>query len=42
MSALKVGIAKDFYATVQNKSHFAITGKTAAEIVYENADIKKS
>ncbi len=32
---------KDFYATVQNKFHFAITGKTAAEIVYENADIKK-
>jgi len=32
---------KDFYAIVQNKFHFAITGKTAAEIVYENADIKK-
>ena len=32
---------KDFYATVQNKFHFAITGKTAAEIVYENVDIKK-
>lgn len=32
---------KDFYATVQNKFHYAITGKTAAEIVYENADIKK-
>ena len=32
---------KDFYATVQNKFHFAITGKTAAEIVFENADIKK-
>jgi len=32
---------KDFYATVQNKFHFAITGKTAAEIVYENADVKK-
>jgi len=32
---------KDFYATVQNKFHFAITGKTAAEIVYANADIKK-
>jgi len=34
-------ITKDFYATVQNKFHFAITGKTAAEIVYVNADIKK-
>ena len=32
---------KDFYATVQNKFHIAITGKTAAEIVYENVDIKK-
>ena len=32
---------KDFYATVQNKFHFAITGKTAAEIVYENSDIAK-
>ncbi len=32
---------KDFYATVQNKFHFAITGKTAAEIVYECANIKK-
>ena len=32
---------KDFYATIQNKFHFAITGKTAAEIVYENADIQK-
>jgi len=32
---------KDFYATVQNKFHFAITGKTAAEIVYGNADISK-
>jgi len=32
---------KDFYAIVQNKFHFAITGKTAAEIVYEKADIKK-
>jgi len=32
---------KDFYATVQNKFHFAITGKTAAEIIYENANISK-
>ena len=34
-------ITQEFYATVQNKFHFAITGKTAAEIVYESADIKK-
>ena len=30
--------AKDFFASIQNKFHFAITGKTAAEIVFENAD----
>lgn len=29
---------KTFYATIQNKFHFAITGKTAAEIVYEKSD----
>lgn len=29
---------KDFYATVQNKFHFAITGQTSAEIIYDNAD----
>jgi len=34
-------ITKDFYATVQNKFHFAITGKTAAEIIYETPDKKK-
>jgi hypothetical protein len=33
-------ITKDFYATVQNKFHFAITGKTAAEIVFQKADSK--
>ena len=34
-------ITKNFYATVQNKFHFAITAKTAAEIIYETADAKK-
>ncbi len=34
-------ITKQFYATVQNKFHYAITGQTAAEIVYEKADHKK-
>lgn len=34
-------ITKDFFATVQNKFHFAITGNTAAEIIYEKADAKK-
>ncbi len=30
--------AQDFYAMVQNKFHFAITGQTAAEIIYTKAD----
>ena len=34
-------ITKQFYATVQNKFHFAIIGQTAAEIVYDKADHKK-
>ncbi|XCF05184.1 virulence RhuM family protein [Tamlana crocina] len=34
-------ITKKFYATVQNKFHFAITGKTAAEIIYLKADSNK-
>ncbi len=33
---------KDFFATVQNKLHFAITGKTAAEIIYNEANAKKA
>lgn len=34
-------ITHDFYAMVQNKFHYAITGQTAAEIVYSNADHTK-
>ena len=34
-------ITKNFYAMVQNKFHFAITGKTAAEIIHQLADKKK-
>jgi len=34
-------ITKSFYAMVQNKFHYAITGKTAAEIVHKLADNKK-
>ena len=34
-------ITKKFYATVQNKFHYAITGKTAAEIVFDSADKEK-
>ncbi len=33
--------SKQFFATVQNKLHFAITGKTAAEIVVERVSNKK-
>lgn len=34
-------ITKKFYAQVQNKFHYAITGKTPAEIVYDSADRNK-
>ena len=34
-------ITKNFYAFVQNKLHFAVTGKTAAELIYERADSGK-
>jgi hypothetical protein len=34
-------ITKQFFATVQNKLHFAMTGKTAAEIIHQRADSKK-
>lgn len=34
-------ITKRFYAMVQNKFHFAITGNTAAEIIYHKADADK-
>lgn len=32
---------KDFYAMVQNRFHYAITGQTAAEIIYTKADHTK-
>ncbi len=34
-------ISIDFFKTVQNKLHWAITGKTAAEIIHERADADK-
>ena len=34
-------VTLDFYAMVQNKFHYAITGQTAAEIVYSRADSNK-
>lgn len=32
---------KNFYAMIQNKFHFAITGQTAAEIIFKSADSQK-
>jgi len=37
----KSPITKDFFAAVQNKLHWAITGKTAAEIICNSSDAKK-
>ena len=34
-------ITKDFYATIQNKFHYAIVGKTAPEIIYNKVDNTK-
>ena len=34
-------ITKEFFATVQNKMHFAIHGKTASELIVERADSQK-
>jgi hypothetical protein len=34
-------ITKKFFATVQNKLHWAMTGQTAAEIIYTRVDSKK-
>ena len=34
--------ANDFFATVQNKQHWAITKQTASEIIYSRADHKKN
>lgn len=37
----KSEITQHFFASVQNKLHWAITGKTAAEIIYTKADATK-
>ena len=34
-------ITKEFFKTVQNKLHYAITGSTAAEIIYNRVDSEK-
>ena len=38
---IDANITKDFFATVQNKLHWAITGQTAAEIIATRADSTK-
>ena len=35
-------LTKKFFATVQNKMHYAVTGKTAAEIITERANSKNT
>jgi len=37
----KAETTREFFASVQNKLHWAITGKTAAEIIYNEADASK-
>lgn len=32
-------MTKKFFATVQNKMHYAVHGKTAAEMIYDRADV---
>jgi hypothetical protein len=34
-------VTKEFFAKVQNKLHYAIHGHTAAEVIYERADVAK-
>jgi hypothetical protein len=34
----KAKTTRDFYAHIQDKFHFAITGKTSAEIIFQNVD----
>lgn len=38
---IKDEVTKEFFATTQNKLHWAIQGKTAAEIIYTEADATK-
>ena len=38
----RVEMTKEFFATVQNKMHFAVHGHTAAELIYDRADAEKN
>ena len=37
-----LGVSIEFFSTVQNKMHWAITGQTAAEIIHSRVDADKS
>lgn len=37
----QAALTQEFFATVQNKLHWAITGQTAAELIYAEADATK-
>jgi len=37
----RASVTQEFYATVQNKLHWAIHGQTAAEVVHDRADSRK-
>ena len=37
----KLEVSQEFFKTVQNKLHYAITGNTAAEIIYNRVDSEK-
>jgi len=37
----RASVTKDFFATTQNKLHWAISGRTAAEIIYSEADAQE-
>lgn len=39
--APRAPLTREFFATVQNKLHWAITGETAAELIYSSADATK-
>ncbi len=37
----KIDLTKEFFATVQNKLHYSVHGRTAAELIVERADASK-
>ena len=41
LTMIKIATTRRFYATVQNKMHYAVHGHTAAELIVERADHTK-